>query len=113
MGISIRVTNSVPLSCRSSGSLPKPPDSSISKLPDASFLLNSPTVELASGGSDHSLRVSAAMAQNASRKRELNVGSGASSLVRSSKVAKGNLVSNKNVPDTGGGLLVPPQVSGR
>ncbi|XP_061978202.1 uncharacterized protein LOC133699079 [Populus nigra] len=81
---------------------------SISKLPDASMLLNTPTVGLDGSGSDHALRVSAAMAENASRKRELNVGSS-----RSGKVARGNLVANKNVPDTGGGLLVPPQLKGR
>ncbi|KAG6787679.1 hypothetical protein POTOM_003722 [Populus tomentosa] len=81
---------------------------SISKLPDASMLLNTPTVGLDGSGSDHALRVSAAMAENASRKRELNAGSS-----RSGKVARGNLVANKNVPDTGGGLLVPPQLKGR
>ncbi|CAK7339352.1 unnamed protein product [Dovyalis caffra] len=81
---------------------------SISKLPDASMLLNSPTVGSAGSGSDHASRVSAAMAENASRKRELNVGSS-----RSGKVARGNLVATKDVPDTGGGLLVPPQLKGR
>ncbi|KAJ6714017.1 hypothetical protein OIU85_025622 [Salix viminalis] len=81
---------------------------SISRLPDASMLLNTPTVGLAGSGSDHESRVSAAMAENASRKRELNVRSS-----RSGKVARGNLIANKNVPDTGGGLLVPPQLKGR
>ncbi|KAJ6392830.1 hypothetical protein OIU77_022333 [Salix suchowensis] len=73
---------------------------SISNLPDASMLLNTPTVGLAGSGSDHESRVSAAMAENASRKRELNVRSS-----RSGKVARGNLIANKNVPDTGGGLV--------
>ncbi|KAJ6414411.1 hypothetical protein OIU84_003414 [Salix udensis] len=97
-------------------SLPKPkqqvagpsPLPSISKLPDASKLLNSPEVGLSGSGSDHASRVSAAMAENASRKRELNVGSS-----RSGKVSRGNLVATRNVPDTGGGLLVPPQLKGR
>ena len=98
---------------RSSGaSLPKQqvagpsPLPSISNLPDASMLLNSLAVGLS--GSDHASRVSAAMAENASRKRELNAGSS-----RSGKVARGNLVATRNVPDTGGGLLVPPQLKGR
>ncbi|KAJ6944550.1 hypothetical protein NC652_009809 [Populus alba x Populus x berolinensis] len=102
-----------PQNSQSSGaSLPKQqvagpsPLPSISNLPDASMLLNSPTVGLS--GSDHASRVSAAMAENASRKRELNVGSS-----RSEKVARGNLVATRNVPDTGGGLLVPPQLKGR
>ena len=87
------------------GSSPLP---SISKLPDVSMLLNTPTAGLTGSGSDHASRVSAAMAENASRKRELNVRSS-----RSGKVARGNLIANKNVPDTGGGLLVPPQLKGR
>ncbi|KAJ6346707.1 hypothetical protein OIU76_003396 [Salix suchowensis] len=81
---------------------------SISKLPDASKLLNSPTFGLSGNGSDHASQVSAAMAENASRKRELNVGSS-----RSGKVSRGNLAASRNVPDTGGGLLVPPQLKGR
>ncbi|GJV64906.1 hypothetical protein Tco_1475734 [Tanacetum coccineum] len=41
------------------------------KLPDASFLLDSPTLPSNMSGSyDHTSRVAAAMAQNASRKRD-------------------------------------------
>ena len=60
--------------------------------------------------SDHSSRVAAALAENASRKRETN--GMASSSVRS-KVPRGNLPNTRNTPDTSGGMLVPPQISGR
>ncbi|XP_061352482.1 uncharacterized protein LOC133297374 [Gastrolobium bilobum] len=84
---------------------------SVEKLPDASLLLNSPTVlsNLASA-SDHSSRVAAAVAENASRKRDSN--GMASSAVRS-KVPRGNLPRSRNVPETAGVMLVPPQISGR
>lgn len=84
---------------------------SIEKLPDASMLLNSPVFSsnMFSGG-DHSSRVAAAIAESASRKRESN--EFVSSVPRS-KVPRGNLPHSKNVPDTIGGMLVPPQLSGR
>ncbi|KAL2478340.1 uncharacterized protein Fot_47354 [Forsythia ovata] len=87
------------------------PESSGLKLPDASLLLDSPALQshLATA-SDHSSRVAAAMAESASRKRDLN-GSSASHL--RSKVPKGNLPHSKNVPDTVGGHLIPPQLTGR
>lgn len=80
------------------------------ELPDASLLLNSPTSSSLFNGSDHSSRVAAAMAANASRKRETNVLG--SSLPRS-KVPRSSLPHSKNVPDTVGRLLVPPQLTGR
>lgn len=80
------------------------------ELPDASLLLNSPTSSSLFGGSDHSSRVAAAMAANASRKRETNVS--ASALPRS-KVPRSTLPHSKNVPDTLGRSLVPPQLTGR
>lgn len=81
------------------------------KLPDASLLFNSTPVssDLVSG-SDHSLRVAAAIAERESRKREANIL--ASALPRS-KVPKGNFPHQKSIPDTVAGLLVPPQLRGR
>ncbi|KAG2671732.1 hypothetical protein I3760_13G009100 [Carya illinoinensis] len=86
---------------------------SIERLPDASLLLNSPTIAPGlMSSSDHSSRVTAAMAENASRKRDSNDSTLASSLPRS-KVPRGTLRHSRNVPDTVGGVLVPPQLSGR
>ncbi|KAF8022246.1 hypothetical protein BT93_G2400 [Corymbia citriodora subsp. variegata] len=88
--------------------LPVPP---IEKLPDASLLLDAPA-GLASplGGGDHASRVAAARAESALRKRESHA---LSSSVPRSKVPRGTLPHLKSVPDTVGGLLVPPQLSGR
>ncbi|GAB4832236.1 hypothetical protein Ancab_006250 [Ancistrocladus abbreviatus] len=83
--------------------------SPIMKLPDASLLLNSPISSHLVSTTDHSSRVAAALAQNASRKREAN---GLASSTRG-KVPRGSLPHSKNVPDTGGGQLVPPQLRGR
>lgn len=81
------------------------------KLPDASFLLNSPMLPSNHLNSlDHSSRVAAAMAESAARKRELK---GASASNPRSKVPRGTLPHSKNVPETVGGHLVPPQLSGR
>ncbi|PWA39012.1 hypothetical protein CTI12_AA576050 [Artemisia annua] len=81
------------------------------KLPDASFLLDSPTLPSNMSGSyDHTSRVAAAMAQNASRKRDSK--ESASSYPRG-KIPKGNLPHSKIVPETARGLLRPPQLSGR
>ncbi|KAJ7949272.1 Glycerol-3-phosphate dehydrogenase [Quillaja saponaria] len=82
----------------------------LEKLPDASLLLNSPSVSNLMNESDHSSRVAAAMAENASRKRDSN--GLASSSIRN-KVPKSNLSHSRNVPDTVSGTLVPPQLSGR
>ncbi|VFR02309.1 unnamed protein product [Cuscuta campestris] len=88
-----------------------PSQSSELKLPDASFLLNSPSLPShLEHSSDHSFRVATAMAENA-RKRDLN-GPVSSSYPRS-KVPRGSLPHTKNFPDTGSGLLLPPQLSGR
>ncbi|KAK7323463.1 hypothetical protein VNO77_26937 [Canavalia gladiata] len=84
---------------------------SVEKLPDASLLLNAPTVSSnLMSPHDHSSRVAAALAENASRKRDSN--GMASSTVRS-KVPRGNLPHSRNVPETASGMLVPPQISGR
>lgn len=105
--------------CRSSGlSLTKKtekisnqPECSELQLPDASLLLDSPAFSShLVTDSDHSSRVGAAMAENASRKRALNCSP--ASHVRS-KVPKGTLPPPKNVPDTVGGHLLPPQLTGR
>lgn len=80
------------------------------KLPDASFLLNSPLGSSHMGSSsDHSSRVAAAVAESASRKRDAN---GLSSLPHN-KLPRGTLPHSRNYPDTVGGLLVPPQLKGR
>ncbi|GMH05095.1 hypothetical protein Nepgr_006935 [Nepenthes gracilis] len=80
------------------------------KLPDASLLLNSPMSSQILNTTDHSSRVAAAMAENASRKREA---SGLASSYIRGKVPKGSLHHLKGIPDTGGCQLVPPQLSGR
>ncbi|KAH6784835.1 hypothetical protein C2S52_009794 [Perilla frutescens var. hirtella] len=86
-----------------------PDQSPVLKLPDASFLLNSPVVPQ-SNASDHSSRVAAAMAESAARKRDLN---GSAATYPRSKVPKGALPHSKSVPETVAGRLVPPQLSGR
>lgn len=84
---------------------------SVEKLPDASFLLNAPTFSSnLMSASDHFSQVAVAQAAHASRKRDSN--GMASSAVRN-KVPRGNLPHSRNVPETGGGVLVPPQISGR
>lgn len=60
--------------------------------------------------SDHSSRVAAALAENVSRKRDSN---GLASSALRSKVPRGNLPPSRNVPDTSGGMLLPPQIKGR
>lgn len=88
-----------------------PDESPALKLPDASFLLNSPVVPSNQlNSSDHSSRVAAAMAESAARKRDLK-GSAASH--PRSKVPKGALPHSKSVPETVSGRLLPPQLSGR
>ncbi|XP_004303080.1 PREDICTED: uncharacterized protein LOC101297852 [Fragaria vesca subsp. vesca] len=81
---------------------------SVQKLPDASQLFDSPDFSPnMMSGSYHSSHVGG---ESASRKRESN--SIASSIPRS-KVPRGNLPHSRNVPDTLGGMLVPPQLNGR
>ncbi|XP_058107271.1 uncharacterized protein LOC131250895 [Magnolia sinica] len=85
--------------------------SPIEKLPDASLLLDSPSLPSHQvSSSDHYSRVAAAMAESASRKRESN---GSMSSHPRSKHPRGNLPHSRNVPDTVGGRLVPPQLRGR
>ncbi|XP_010419926.1 PREDICTED: uncharacterized protein LOC104705598 [Camelina sativa] len=85
-------------------------EESVEKLPDALFLLESPTLAQVTGG-DHASVVAAAMAESALRKRDLN--GNASSLPRRPKVPRGNLPHSKNIPETMGNVLVPPQLKGR
>ncbi|KAK3223899.1 hypothetical protein Dsin_010924 [Dipteronia sinensis] len=88
------------------------PSPSIDKLPDASLLLNSSDFS-AVVGTDHASRVAAAMAESATRKKRDSNGL-ASTLLPRSKVPKGGTLHHtKNVLDTAGGLLVPPQLRGR
>ncbi|KAH7667218.1 hypothetical protein IHE45_12G045400 [Dioscorea alata] len=90
----------------SSSSLP-----SVEKLPDASMLLSSPSFSSYQLiGNDHSSRVVAAIAESGSRKRESN-GSGFPH--PRSKLPRSSLPHSRNVPDTLGGLLIPPQLTGR
>lgn len=87
-------------------------EQSIERLPDASLLLNSPAMSSSLfNSSDHSSRVAAAMAENATRKRDSN--GSASALLPRRKVPRGTLPRSRNVPDTVSGVLVPPQLSGR
>ncbi|KAK8542291.1 hypothetical protein V6N13_137134 [Hibiscus sabdariffa] len=89
----------------------------LEKLPDASMLLNTPDVPLTSGN-DHASMVAAAMADNLSRKRDSKgmMGSGSSNSappLPRTKLPRATLPHSKNVPDIGGGTLVPPQLRGR
>ncbi|XP_076941599.1 uncharacterized protein LOC143611230 [Bidens hawaiensis] len=87
------------------------PNHVLSKLPDASVLLNSPSLPSnASGVYDHTSKVAAAMAQNESRKRDLKESAGS---YRHGKIPRGNLPHSKNVQKTASSLLCPPQLSGR
>ncbi|XP_042479976.1 uncharacterized protein LOC122060932 [Macadamia integrifolia] len=92
----------------SASQLPAP---SIENLPDASLLLSSPAfASQQMNGNDHYSRVVAAMAESASRKREVN---GSASSYPRNKLPRGNSSHPRNVPDTAGSLLLPPQLRGR
>ncbi|KAL1207042.1 hypothetical protein V5N11_022439 [Cardamine amara subsp. amara] len=80
------------------------------QLPDALLLLESPTLTHVTGG-DHASVVAAARAESALRKRDLK--GNASSLPRRSKLPRRNLPYSKNIPETLGNVLVPPQLKGR
>ncbi|KAF9600342.1 hypothetical protein IFM89_007060 [Coptis chinensis] len=81
----------------------------VGRLPDASLLLSTPDFSSHEmSQSDHHSRVAAAIA---SWKRESN-GSAASSYPRS-KFPRSNLPHSRNVLNNVGGLLIPPQLSGR
>ncbi|XP_022764922.1 uncharacterized protein LOC111310074 [Durio zibethinus] len=89
------------------------------KLPDASMLLNSPTVSLVSGN-DHASIVVAAVAESASRKQDskdmMGLGSTTSVSVPPSpraKLPRATIPHSKSVHDTEGGALIPPQLKGR
>ncbi|XP_077218741.1 uncharacterized protein LOC143852952 [Tasmannia lanceolata] len=94
-----------------SGSASHSSEPSIEKLPDASLLFESPDFlshQVSAG--NHSSRVTAAKAESASRKRESN---GSVFSRPSTKHPRGNMPHSRNLPDTVGGLLVPPQLNGR
>ncbi|OMO90140.1 hypothetical protein COLO4_19334 [Corchorus olitorius] len=97
-----------------SGSSGNQKPETLEKLPDASLLLNSPAVSSVSGH-DHASLVAAAMAEGASRKRDAKgmSSSGGMAVASRSKLPRANIPHSKSVPDTGGGLLVPPQLKGR
>ncbi|XP_050386836.1 uncharacterized protein LOC126803118 isoform X2 [Argentina anserina] len=92
-------------------STPQSSAPTVEKLPDASQLFDSSEFSPNMlSDSYHSSRVAAASAESASRKRESN--SFASPVTRS-KLPRGNLPHSKNIPDTLGAMLVPPQLRGR
>ncbi|GMI84930.1 hypothetical protein HRI_002162300 [Hibiscus trionum] len=100
-----------------SGSSADQEPETIEKLPDASMLLNSPTVPLTSGN-DHASVVAAAMLDNMSRKRDSKEMTGSGSSNRAprlprAKLPRATFPHSKNVLDTGGVTLVPPQLRGR
>ncbi|XP_039002530.1 uncharacterized protein LOC120128995 isoform X1 [Hibiscus syriacus] len=112
-----RLKPCVNLTLRPSGSSANQKPESLEKLPDASMLLNS-SAFLFTSGNDHASMVAAAMADNMSRKRDSKgmMGSGSSNSVTPlprAKLPRATLTHSKNVPDTGGGTLVPPQLRGR
>ncbi|KAL9660863.1 hypothetical protein QQ045_025682 [Rhodiola kirilowii] len=81
----------------------------IEKLPDASLLLSSPNLSSHIFSSNNlSSRVTASLAENASRKRAANRSPPSST---QTKLPKGTLSHSRNV--SANGLLVPPQLSGR
>lgn len=87
------------------------PPPSLKKLPDVSHLLASPPLPSNQMiGTNHSSRVAAAMAESASRKRESN---GSAFPFPRSKLPRGQLLHSRNIPDTSGGQLIPPQLRGR
>ncbi|URE27430.1 hypothetical protein MUK42_07334, partial [Musa troglodytarum] len=104
--------NQIPIAANQpSNVVPTLPPPSLEGFLDVSVLLaarcyqSSQTV-----GTDHSSRVAAALAESASRKRESD---GSTFPQPSSKHSRGQLRRLRNVPNTKGGLLVPPQLSGR
>lgn len=64
---------------------------------------------------DHASLVAAAMAESASRKRDSKgmSSSGSVAPLRRAKLPRATLPHSKNVPETGGDILVPPQLKGR
>ncbi|MQL76702.1 hypothetical protein Taro_009082 [Colocasia esculenta] len=81
------------------------------KLPDAALLLSSPSFSThQTSSSDHSSRVAAAMAENASRKRTSN---GLVPQNSQNKHHKGSSPVSKTMSDVKSSLLIPPQLQGR
>nr|XP_018686874.1 PREDICTED: uncharacterized protein LOC103998246 isoform X1 [Musa acuminata subsp. malaccensis] len=91
--------------------VPPLPPPSLEGLLDVSVLFATQSYQSSQTvGTDHSSRVAAALAETASRKRESD---GSTFPQPSSKHSRGQLRRLRNVPNTKGGLLVPPQLSGR
>lgn len=75
------------------------------------MLLNAPSLTSnTSGIYDHTSAVAAAVARNASRKREFKE---STTSYPQGKIPRGNLPHSKNVQKPASGLLCPPQLSGR
>ncbi|XP_020275159.1 uncharacterized protein LOC109849703 [Asparagus officinalis] len=87
---------------------PPVPPPQMEKLPDASLLFSSSFSSNPTMMFDHSSRVAAAIGE--SRKRETN---GSSLVSRQSKQPRGSLPHSRNIPDTVGSKLIPPQLRGR
>jgi len=96
-------------SCNVVSPLPLP---QMEKLPDASLLFFSSFLSHQSIVTDHSSGIASAIAASdrESRKRESN-GSGLAYPHR--KLPRGPLPHSRNIPDTVGGQLIPPQLRGR
>ncbi|RRT75590.1 hypothetical protein B296_00031057, partial [Ensete ventricosum] len=104
--------NQIPIAANQpSNVVPPLPPLSLEGLLDVSVLLATRSYQSSQMvGIDHSSRVAAALAESASRKREAD---GSTFPQPSSKHSRGQLRRLRNVPNTKGGLLVPPQLSGR
>lgn len=87
------------------------PPSQIEKLPDASLLLSSSSFSpCQTAVADHASRVAVAIAARESQKRELT---GTALAYPRRKLPRGSLLHSRNVPDTVGSQLIPPQLHGR
>lgn len=101
------ITSSSHQPCNSISPLPSP---QTEKLPDVSLLFSSPSLSsYQTILSDHS-RVAAATVASRSQKRESN---GSSSAYPHCKLPRGPLPHSRNVLDTVGNQLIPPQLRGR
>ncbi|XP_009417943.2 uncharacterized protein LOC103998246 isoform X2 [Musa acuminata AAA Group] len=104
--------NQIPIAANQPSTVVPPlPPPSLEGLLDVSVLFATQSYQSSQMvGTDHSSRVAAALAETASRKRESD---GSTFPQPSSKHSRGQLRRLRNVPNTKGGLLVPPQLSGR
>ncbi|XP_020107756.1 uncharacterized protein LOC109723705 [Ananas comosus] len=103
--------SAIPPSLQNSNVVSPLPPPSFDELPDVSLLLASPSAPTHQTiGSYHSSRVASAMSDSASKKRESN---GSAFQHPPSKQPRGQLRHLRNVPDTMGNALIPPQLRGR